>query len=266
VGVHPLANLILALVAPQPSESADMVRALRPLRHAARRTDFGRITGLPEGHFAIFGTGREAPAALQDLDLGQTLEWIIERVAEWKASPDDEHARNLQRIRDLRWRIEVAPSLLTVWFAWRDKADGVNYSDEYQHPQGILAELYFAPPVRALIRRSVQLPFALIESAAELLLDTARATTGDLLNPGRAGSATAPERETPTPATGSALQTNQLPKGTTGPLDTPEPNDVRETAQLSCASISHRAAGLSSSFEGSDHDRGPPHSLDAAAA
>jgi hypothetical protein len=281
VQAHHLVNMILALVAPQPSDGPEMVRRLRELRHTKRewsRKNSGGDPDKPGAKFAIFGTVEQGEALFTENDLGKLLEVIITDIATWRQAEraTGETPEVLSFVRGARWSLSAIPDFSMAWSRYTHQ-DGSVSTDQYRHPQGDLGAILSAaaiPP--AAIQRSVTINFALMESAAAILSGTAvpaaddihGLTMDDLLTLAGQGATSTPETGTPSPGKGTAPDTNQPTNGPTGPLCTPDPNGERDSAQHSRAASLARSAGTPPKRKGSSHvrDNDPPPPSAARAA
>jgi hypothetical protein len=215
VEVRHLANLIIAFAGLQPHEAADMVARLRPLVWKSRDAPVSVPLNVPDEFLAT--------------TLGRCIECMIELVVEVLSRPEAE--TELVSLRAWGWHVVLAPDFPAAFVNYPD-VEGV-CTDTYGPEHGLLGCL---APRPAAPRRTVRIPFPLIETAAHLLVDTLARQADLPLSTSDAGvTTTSSERKTPAPhhrgpaptRDQSAAQTNGKP----GTLLTPERSEAREKPQ-----------------------------------
>ncbi len=240
-----LANFILALSAPQPGEALPAVRALADLQLASRQktpplSRLYALAGIDAGRPAAMN--EPIPEEIRGIRLQTMLAGLVHHFAAAKIAGHEDDAETW---RLSRWSVAVTPSIPAAWVMWTEPhgADaGWSFSDEYgaAQPHLALASALERPAGKPLT--TVSLPFPLLETAAELLADTLRRKSGDLLSgPGSTGAGT-PENKEPDPNGDRAPTHGQRPR-TEPQTGNGQTNEADDSAQHSLAGHTSGTAG-----------------------
>jgi hypothetical protein len=163
----------------------------------------------------------DAPPFIKEASLGSWVEQMITLVAGMLRDPNRE--AELAAFRE-DWEMVLAPDIPAAWIYWTDR-QGRRRCDNYLPAQGDFSQDLHPKLPPGAPRRTVTIPFALIETAADLLVDTLARQQGGLLlsSPGEAPGRADPE--TKNAALAGAASTRTQPSERHGVRNTscPEP-------------------------------------------
>jgi hypothetical protein len=137
----------------------------------------------------------DAPPFIKEAPLGSWVEQMITLVAGMLRDPNRE--AELAAFRE-DWEMVLAPDIPAAWIYWTDR-QGRRRCDNYLPAQGDFSQDLRPKLPPGAPRRTVTIPFALIETAADLLVDTLARQQSDLLPSEPPTPRAAPDAKTPAP-------------------------------------------------------------------